>query len=556
MWTIHATREIDFHGAALGVSAARLWDHTQLHQINPLAPITKQAALCPEAYVDVSSRTGGVRQITGLRLQDLREKRFGNLHPNDVAQLLRNLECREYKQWIDSVQAHLQRASRHRASRNVPEPFLPAGGTSPLGVAGLHCALRSWLAAHRDEVAPAEQWRNRIEKLTQRGLRRDELELSAFTETDRWPNGRSLGGNELLQRLDYQDVRISIVPVLAPASRQLQFTRVANGLPIKRKQPRQRRPLQASPAYRDPVMGYWVDRIQWDDLFRSDPGWRALTAHGEVVTSERNPTGICLSADEAMNLASAHANTVLPKLTTQGKWSRYAVSGGEHYREWLVTLPHYRFSYYSPHFPHRNVLLHLRCDIRRDPDGHRVLLIQEVQSDWAQALKRAGRAGDAASIPPPPWAQEWPALALKLMLLHAAARNIDGVAWTTGTMQARRYGGHGQKWLHRLYDEILANEASRLLRRHDVRVERMRIRVPVNFSIRPAEIGYEVLDETGRSMGVALTWEAARALLPDGSQERWVDMHGIRLGSSLRAAIRQDGFFAWGHGFASPSDGQ
>ena len=550
MWTIDETRDIAFRGAILGISAARLWDHTQLRQINPFVPITKQTVQLPESYIDVTARSGSLHQLTGLRLRDLREQRYGDLHPSDVAQLLRNIQCREYRQWIASIQAHLQRASQHKATRNLPEPFLPTSEKSPLRIAGLNCALTSWLAAHQDDLAPAEQWLNRIEKLTQRGLRRDEFNLSSLTDIDEWPHDRPLRGKELLQHLDYRETRITIVPVVTPTKRQLQFVQVTSGLPMKRREPRRRPPLQANPAYRDPVMGYWIDQIEWEDLFRSEPGWRALTARGEVVTSNQNPTGICLSSDEAMNLASAHANAIIPKLTARGRWSRYSVSGGENYREWLITLPHFRFSYYNRHFPHRNVLLHLRCDLRQGDHGNLVLLMQEAQSDWAQAFKRAGRAGDAGSIPAPPWAQEWHALALKLMLLHAASRNADGLAWTTGATQARRYGGHGQKWLQRLYDEILPTEANRLLRRHHVLVERMRIRVPLNFTIRPAEMGYEVFDEDGRSVGVAATWNEARALLPDGSTEQLTDMHGVRLGTGLRAAIIQDGFFGWGHGIA------
>ncbi len=35
-------------------------------------------------------------------------------------------------------------------------------------------------------------------------------------------------------------------------------------------------------------------------------------------------------------------------------------------------------------------------------------------------------------VDPAPFINEWPALTLKLMLLHAAARGVDAMAWTRG----------------------------------------------------------------------------------------------------------------------------
>ena len=548
MWTIQKTRGITFRGAKLGLSAARLWEHTQRRQINPFAPITRQTAQNPALYLDVTEGESPLQPLTGLTLQDLRDKRYPHLNPSDAAHLLYNIQCRECRQWMASVQAHLETARQEQAARNRPTPFLPAGDGSPLGVAGLKCALQIWLNARRDETAPLAQWMNRLRKLTQQGLRGNELDLSGLSSVGALPGEGPVTGESLLRHLDYREARLSIVPVVQTARQQLDFVQVTNTLPARRMEPRRRKPLRAHPVYRDPIMGYWIDQIAWEDLFRDQPGWRALTCRGQVVTSPANPTGICRSAEEAMTLASAHAHTVLPKLTAQGTWSRYSISGGEHYREWLVTLPHYRFCHYNPHFPHRNVLLHLRCDIRADEDGQRILLMQEAQSDWAQAFQRAGRTGDASAIPAPPWAQEWPALALKLMLLHAASRNVDGLAWTTGAMQVRRYGGRGQKWLHRLYDEMLPHEAQKLLRKYQVPCQPIRVRVPDNFTIRPAEFGYEVLDEEGHSLGAATSWEEARLLLPDDAREQVVSMHGIGLDMNLREAIMEDGFYGWGHG--------
>ncbi len=93
----------------------------------------------------------------------------------------------------------------------------------------------------------------------------------------------------------------------------------------------------------------------------------------------------------------------------------------------------------------------MRCDIRRGSDDKRVLLLKEVQSDWAQNARRSIASGDMDSDADksPPFLKEWPALAMKLMLLHAAERGVNAVAWTRGAHQASRYKGVRRKWTGR-----------------------------------------------------------------------------------------------------------
>jgi hypothetical protein len=79
--------------------------------------------------------------------------------------------------------------------------------------------------------------------------------------------------------------------------------------------------------------------------------------------------------ETAAALAASHAKLNFPKRVALGRFSGYAWTGGEAYREWLITLPHYPASYLSGHFEIRNVLVHVRCDVRDGADGERVLLV-------------------------------------------------------------------------------------------------------------------------------------------------------------------------------------
>ena len=57
------------------------------------------------------------------------------------------------------------------------------------------------------------------------------------------------------------------------------------------------------------------------------------------------------------------------------------------------TLEEYKRSgqlYKSGHFDEKNILVHIRSDIRTDSKGNKIYFIEEVQSDWGQEGKKQG----------------------------------------------------------------------------------------------------------------------------------------------------------------------
>ena len=224
-------------------------------------------------------------------------------------------------------------------------------------------------------------------------------------------------------------------------------------------------------------------------------------------------------------------NTRAEKLDLEGqgmsnppKFGQYQLPGGENYRELLLTMPNIKgggltapelerlntlvdkrigsslaglndaeqkeyFSlikkreesasgYKSSHFPdQRNILAHLRVNDRIDADGKKMLLIEEVQSDWHQAgrgegygLKKRyavedqdGRIVDTfdnkleaekvaatrrynkvieygfKGVPDAPFKDTWYQLALKRAIQHAAENGYDRIGLTTGSQQAKRF---------------------------------------------------------------------------------------------------------------------
>jgi hypothetical protein len=204
------------------------------------------------------------------------------------------------------------------------------------------------------------------------------------------------------------------------------------------------------------------------------------------------------------------------------KFGQYTLPGGENYRELLLTMPAKQLTeaearvvlgaapdaklspadisyasrknvdeYRSQHFDQPNILAHLRVNDRVDADGKKMLLIEEVQSDWHQAGREKGyaseakpstfvlknpetggfvgnfatkeeaaefmrtspranefaqkgfiideRKGKSSGIPDAPFKDTWYQLALKRAIQHAAENGYDRIGLTTGSQQAARF---------------------------------------------------------------------------------------------------------------------
>jgi hypothetical protein len=214
------------------------------------------------------------------------------------------------------------------------------------------------------------------------------------------------------------------------------------------------------------------------------------------------------------------------------KYDKYQLPGGENYREILLTMPanmseYNKYTqvlrekygqggfqnlpltdierarldkfyaaedatpYQSSHFNEPNILAHIRVNDRVDADGKKMLLIEEIQSDWHQAGREKGYASKETKrikgtveeqpsdygfqtdykvvwedgtfsggygskeiaevvaargktnakegVPDAPFKDTWYQLALKRVLKHAADNGYERVGLTTGKQQAERF---------------------------------------------------------------------------------------------------------------------
>ena len=278
-----------------------------------------------------------------------------------------------------------------------------------------------------------------------------------------------------------------------------------------------------------------------DALYAEDANYANLTPQRYEELGQE------IRALERQRDVEADAAYVIPPLPqlTPTKYQKYQLPGGENYREILLTLPkeqpkivplegdrgggrwgvqmpdgtitsrYYdwddaaqalRFdaqksgvTYTSSHFNEPNILAHMRVNDRVDADGKKMLLIEEIQSDWHQAGREKGYAGNYAKgdvkpytperakaefglpnndlfwyfevpgntlqipksrfgtqdeamnyvltekkvnpegVPDAPFKDTWHQLALKRALKYAADNGYDRVGLTTGRQQADRY---------------------------------------------------------------------------------------------------------------------
>ena len=539
-----------------GLSARRLWELTELGQINVFRKaISARSELNNAAdFIDlvVCDGVSDNFRLTGLTLTELKAGQIpvDDAFPGDVV-LYDLTQTGDGAAFIRSVQAHLALCANRRALRNQQPPFLPSAKHGDVfGVPHIISTLQRRLQSMGKSKADGAQWLKTIDNFRNKGLRIEEFDASNLADvldTD-GEKGRLISAIELAGLCNFNEVRFSVIPVVQAAQRPIHFGKLPDrNLKRTKNVPKSVAGLPRAVTNFDRILGYRIERVEHQSLWGTEHTWQAVTHEGKIIENHARVTGF-RTAKEAANLATSHASEHFPKRVALGRWSEWAWTGGESYREWLITLPHYPANYLAGHFDVRNVLAHVRCDVREDGDGGRVLMLHEVQSDWAQWARRVIACSDmdAGDDQRPPFLKEWPSLAMKLMLLHAAHQGLDAVAWTRGAHQVTRYKGLGATGLIELYDRTLPREVNRMMKPLGGACEMLGVFVPTNFSIRQTESGYEVYSPEDELLGTALTLLDARQFVPDRGHELLYEVHGVRLPKSTRATIIDSGFPAWG----------
>ena len=548
------TLEMQFSHSDHGLSARRLWEHTELGQINVFGHAISERIEFNDArvFIDFVCFSGDTFSLAGLTLAEFVAHKFPRNWPtgNNV-DIHAALKSHSVNAFVSGVAAHLDRCSARKALRNQHYEFLPkAGALDRFGVPYIFSTLQRRLQSMGKSKASGDQWLKTIENFQKKGLRAEEMECAdLITDLSAWEESEEqFSASDLANLCDFKDLRLSVIAVVSDAQRQIRFNAAPDrALKRTKKTPKAQLGQARFVTGFDPVLGYRIEQVLHQTLWGAESHWQAVTHDGQLIGCGLNRT-IFSTREAATELAATHAKQHFPKRVALGRFNSYAWTGGESYREWLITLPYYSASYLSGHFKVRNVLAHVRCDVREGADGERVLMLQEVQSDWAQRARRAASTGEADEDDEvaPPFMKEWIALTLKLIFLHAAQQRLDAVAWTRGAHQVLRYNGLGAAGLTELYDRTLPREVNRMMKPFGGICQTLGVFVPTNFSITQTENGYEVYSTEDELLGTALTLDDARQFVPDQGHEMVYEVHGVRLPGAVGAAITASGFPAWG----------
>ena len=176
----------------------------------------------------------------------------------------------------------------------------------------------------------------------------------------------------------------------------------------------------------------------------------------------------------------------------------------------------------SDHWPDQNVLAHVRMSDRTGPNGEKLLHVEELQSDWGQEGRKSGfhnpkkpyeafdpktgtplanfetieeaekfvmnhpngrfldwgKAQGPAKGPYVTNTQGWTDLALKRVMKEAAEGGYDGVVFTPGAEQAKRYPGTSEEGMQGYYDKIIPTQLSKLAKQYDKETKLGKIDIP------------------------------------------------------------------------------
>lgn len=122
--------------------------------------------------------------------------------------------------------------------------------------------------------------------------------------------------------------------------------------------------------------------VTYDEDGNETQSWQVVDRNTGAVFYETD------DSDDADDWINAETLSAEPRDGT--KFPTWTESGGEDYRELLLTLPNINGP--ATHWDQPNVVAHLRFKTREDTDGKRVLFLEEVQSDWHQMGRDQGYA--------------------------------------------------------------------------------------------------------------------------------------------------------------------
>lgn len=312
-------------------------------------------------------------------------------------------------------------------------------------------------------------------------------------------------------------------------------------------------PMRIAPAHqwRSTLLNLLQSGIKQDEL-----RWSGILAYLDQLeeAGRRVSKQALLAAIDFSSIRMELFNEIKQETVGVSNGTRYqhiSLAGGEDYREWLLSLPDYAMSYFSPHYTERNILLHIRSKTRYDENGRKLLFLEEVQSDWHQRTIKNHNNRSFVSKPPAPFKTDWVSLALKLMLIHAAKNDYDALSWASGDIQASHYHREIVS-VKRLYDQTIPQLLSKLSRHWQVTTEQTAVETELsNLSISRHKDKWQVTDRTEKEKDIIVDTQAeAMAIVRQHSQPAMLNVPMFKLPKQMAAHIMEKGLPLFGEQYA------
>lgn len=341
----------------------------------------------------------------------------------------------------------------------------------------LFSALKRRLEKLPLQRATAAQWQATVNNMSKSGVRHEEI---SWTGLDHYLKQQAvdtvISKTELINHLNLKNIRLELnIEQVWGVNGGLNFKEVAQRM---LHQPVYRAALKLDDScvcvlrYVDSCYNYRVGVVKkrgHEHDMALNKYWFALDPYGRAIpNSNQSSEHLKLffeSSSAAKLAADAQAREHLGIRSGASTYTRFdhlSLYGGRDYREWTVSLPDFQRTFFGAHFYNHNVLIHIRTTARKDKNGSPILFIEEIQSDWHQSGKRYGYDNTVwGHVANAPFKKEWPALAAKLMLIHASQNGFAGIAWPRGDIQELRYGRELQAIKHH-YDTEMPKALNRL----------------------------------------------------------------------------------------------
>jgi hypothetical protein len=528
-------------GTAPGLQA----EHRHLH---PLVDVIERQV--DEGGVPRRGWTEHDYSFTGYTLADIRLA--SNWPECDKIALLDWARKADQQRLIETAR---RRLVEHQASLSIKKNSSPKH---------LFSLLQRQIAALALERASVAQWRATVGNMQKKGVREEEVlwsGLSAYLASK--PADVVLNKAQLLAAIDFRAIHIELCTEQRwGADGGLCFKEVAQRMlhqVVYRAALKLDDSCHCILRYVDSTYNYRIGAVKtlaYGHSMALNKYWFVLDPYGRAIPNQQG-AGLYYSGSEAaMAAAQQHAREFLGRLggvSFHTRFDHLTLYGGHDYREWLVTLPDYQRIFFGAHHFDHNVLAHIRTTSREDCDGRKLLFIEEVQSDWHQSGRRYGYDTSVwGKVANAPFKKEWPALAVKLMLIRASQNGYDGIAWPRGEIQEIRYS-KSLDAIKRHYDVDIPKALNRLGRPFHCAVESSWIETRDPWlNLERSRDKWRVTDGAGKFQTRAKyhSREEAMAVLARHCRSIDLEVPAFFINDALRWQIAEDGLPLFGETFA------